>query len=82
MFPYMQLRKLNTELLSPCHEDFTLKRMHCDEKKDGHDACIDEGVGEYRSCVEKRLKVVERYYNDHIKGFREIIKLGAQSESK
>ena len=76
----MQLRRLNTELLAPCHEDFTLKRLKCEEKADGQQACIEEGVQGYRECVQQRLKVMQRYYNDHIRGFKEIMKLGAESQ--
>ena len=83
MLPYLQLRRLNQELTAPCHEDLSMSDITCLEgskTQAGYDECIQEkGLKPFTACIDSKKDIMRRYYNDHIRNFKEIVKMGAQS---
>ena len=81
MFAYMQLRRLNSELLHPCLEAIDSQRFDCDADDSRRDACLSEALESFRRCLAGKTKVMDRYYNDHILQFAAINKMGANQHS-
>ena len=83
MFAFLQLRRLNSELINPCIEQFNVKKVECERYRNegedgrlmcyigsvGNGECLDRGFQDLRECLEGKRAVMERYYNDHILQF-------------
>ena len=79
MYPYLQLRKLNTELLGPCHDSFSLTKFKCEEgKKDEVQDCVRKALEVFKTCLEQKKPTMARYHADHIKSFKKIIEMSRQ----
>ena len=77
MYAYMQLRRLNSELLHPCIEAFDALRFQSPGDAPGQDQALAEALTSFEHCLAGKTKVMERYYNDHILQFAAVNKMGA-----